>query len=287
MVLSVFPVAFAEGDGGKDAGKKGGDSKKSKSDGDAKKDSKSVEKQDDKKSDFKKDPKKTDAKKTSDSKTSDSSKDAKSDSRKSGDDRRGGSLFDDDGHSTRTRASRDSFLSFDRDIDFDRDTVLLALALGPGRATRSLFDTANSFLDIPLVASGSASIVARDDRFRDVDLDEGDVFALLAFGERDLDVLIPRSSRLGGIGLGSGFGDCGLATRGFDRDLSQRVTQRVDLDRDDVLLALALDRNGFDVLDQLPGRISRTLETSDDLRTLVDFDEDDVLLGLALDRDIC
>lgn len=61
------------------------------------------------------------------------------------------------------------------------------------------------------------------------------------------------------------------------------TNQRVDLDDDDVLLAIALDNTGFNVDfdDVIDVRAERVVET--DLEQDVDLDRDDALLAIALD----
>lgn len=68
----------------------------------------------------------------------------------------------------------------------------------------------------------------------------------------------------------------------LDAETESEFTQRVDLDEDTVLLAIALERTGFDVdfEDIVDIEIERRVEAEQGQR--VDLDDDDVLLAIAL-----
>jgi hypothetical protein len=141
-----------------------------------------------------------------------------------------------DTHGSRTQ-------SINQNVDLDEDDVLAALALGGGSAS------------IGDIADIHRSVRTSEDLSRNVDLDTNDVLAALAFGHGFGGAGLGTSDailggNLGTSGLGtlggsetSGFGTLGGLGIGDFNDFSRvSVDQRhnVDLDTNDVLLALAL-----------------------------------------------
>lgn len=185
---------------------------------------------------------------------------------------------------TGSETSSSSSSSFRQTVDIPRDNVLAALALGV-RGSHAIDHVAN------IERSG---VIDRSFH-RDFDLSDDDALLLLALG-RDGGFGL-RHSGFGdpffghGFGHGFGFRDPFLHDRFFfDDDLigdvgassrqERSVSQRVDLDEDDVIAALALGRGFVDLEDIADIEwTSRALsESSRDF----DIDEDDALLWLAL-----
>jgi len=174
--------------------------------------------------------------------------------------------------STDVSASQSSELH--QTIDIPRDNVLAALALG-------------AHPDIWEIANFDRSFVFEREFDRDVDIDEDDALLWLALDRNGgsglrraliLDSVFDDDFGFGGFGFGF-HDDLGFADVSESRRQSRNVEQTVDIDRDDVLSALALGGH-FDLWDIAD--VDRSSSASTDVSRDIDLDDEDLLLWLAL-----
>lgn len=166
--------------------------------------------------------------------------------------------------STATQASQTT--GFNQTIDIPEENVFAALVL-------------DDSVDIDEIANVDRSLVRSQDVGQDVDLDREDVFLLLALDNAGG---LGSSSLFGFGGLG-GFDDDFLFGSDLDASQSLRATtgQRVSVDEDDLLLALALD-DSTDFEDIADFEVRRDFDRARSIDS--DLDRDDALLLLALDN---
>lgn len=162
-----------------------------------------------------------------------------------------------------TQASQTT--GFSQTVDIPEENVFAALVL-------------DDSVDIRDIANIQRSVDLGQSISSDSDLDREDTLLLLALDNNGF-----GSSSLFGGGFG-GFDDDGFLFGGdFDstRNLRSFTDQRVSIDEDDVLLALALDGStDFDDIADISLQQNLSREASRDS----DLDRNDVLLLLALDN---